>query len=192
MPDFEIVFGCTGNRARSPTAAAVIRESTRGLPLGVNSFGTLDLGDLPAIPEAVAAAGELGLDLTVHRARTLEGTNLEGADLVVGFERMHVMTAVVSAQANLERTFTLPELVDLLGAPCQYPTDVEPIERARIAIAAAHSRRPKDLALVGLPELADPLGQPQAEFERTARQVRNLTLRVAHVLFGPSVNGTGR
>jgi hypothetical protein len=39
---FEVVFVCTGNRFRSPLAAALFGRATAGLPVSVSSRGTLD------------------------------------------------------------------------------------------------------------------------------------------------------
>ena len=137
------------------------------------SLGTLDLGPEPALPEAVAIAEELGLDLSGHRARRLG--DLRGHDLVVGFERKHVMAAVVDAGAPVEKTFTLSELVDLLqdrgGSP-------------RERIAGAHAARPEDYRSRPLPEIRDPLGLPAPEQRAVARAVEKQASELASALFG--------
>ena len=113
-----VAFVCTGNRFRSPLAAALFESEAENLPVEVASLGTLDLGDEPALPEAVALAEGLGLDLTAHRARSVAELELGAYDLVLGFERKHVVASVVDAKAKIERTFTLPELLGLLrGVP---------------------------------------------------------------------------
>ena len=38
--ELQVVFVCTGNRFRSPLAAALFREATSGLPVDVRSMGT--------------------------------------------------------------------------------------------------------------------------------------------------------
>jgi len=50
---FRIDFVCTGNRFRSPLAAELLRRAIGGLPVEVASVGTLDLGPLSALPEAM-------------------------------------------------------------------------------------------------------------------------------------------
>src|SRR5437016_1605778 len=107
----EVVFLCTGNRFRSPIAAALFRKETNGLPVNVRSAGLLELGPMPALDEALTLAKTLGIDLRSHAARPLGSIDASGADLVVGFERMHVVSAVMDARVPLERAFTLPELV---------------------------------------------------------------------------------
>ncbi len=183
---FEAVFVCTGNRFRSPIADAVLRREVGDLPVHVHSLGTLDLGVVPALPEAVAEGARLRLDLAAHRARPVLGADLAAADLVVGFERMHVVTAVVDAAARIEHTYTLPELVELLEQLDQQ-AGLDPLERARWAIDRAAALRPRDPRTDSLPELADPLGGTPTVFRSTADRVHDLTVRLAAGLFGQSV-----
>src|SRR5581483_5665812 len=49
-----VSFVCTGNRARSPLAEALLRRQTEGLPVEVGSFGVLDAEGWPPLPEAAA------------------------------------------------------------------------------------------------------------------------------------------
>ena len=138
----------------------------------VTSQGTLDLGREPALPEAVAIAEELGLDLSGHRAHRLG--DLREHDLVVGFERKHVMAAVVDAGAPIEQTFTLPELVDLLHDRAGSP---------RERVAEAHAARPEDFRDRPLPEIRDPLGLPAPEQRAVARAVEEQAAALAGALF---------
>ena len=141
----------------------------------VSSLGTLDLGPVPALPEAVTVAGELGLDLTNHRAQQLG--DLRDRDLVVGFERKHVMAAVVDAGAAVERTFTLSELVELLLGLSSSPTD------ARERIAEAHATRPADFRNRPMTEIRDPLGLSAPEQRAVAQAVEVQVSELATALF---------
>jgi low molecular weight protein-tyrosine phosphatase len=179
---FKIVVVCTGNQFRSPLAEHVLRRATRGLPVDVRSVGVLDRDPVGALPEALDAARELGLDLSNHRTCVLTPEPLDGADLVIGFERAHVARAVVAGGAPLERTFTLPELVELLDSTPRVGAG-NPVDRARSAIAAVASTRP-DPRRSRVPELADPAGKSAAVFRRTAEQVNELSERLARRLFG--------
>src|SRR5205823_13150372 len=89
--ELRVAFVCTGNRFRSPLAAALLARETGSLPLRIDSLGTLDLGGRSALPEAIAIAEGYGLDLSGHQARALTSVDLKPFDLVLGFERMHVM-----------------------------------------------------------------------------------------------------
>jgi protein-tyrosine phosphatase len=179
---FRIVVVCTGNRFRSPLAEHVLRRAVEGLPVDVSSVGVLDLAGVEALPEALEAARELGLDLSAHRTRVLAPEPLEGADLVLGFERRHVARAVTAGGAPLERTFTLPELVELL-ASAPFVGEDEPVARARALVAAVAAERP-DPRRAAVPELGDPLGRSSSVQRETAEQVDELSRRVVTQLFG--------
>ena len=188
---FEIVVICSGNRFRSPLVAAYLRKATDGLPVRVGSAGTLDLGGLPALEGAAAAAAdELGLDLTDHVSRFVGNVPLDGADLVLGFERMHVTTAVVDCAAKRERTFTLPELVALL-AQWEPPQAADPLDRARLAIEQADRARGRDSTL-RVPEIADPIGTSAKAQRRTALELTDLGGRLVTELFGRPVERPDR
>ena len=76
--ELSVAFVCTGNRFRSPIAEALFVRDTEGLPVRTESLGTLDLGPRPAVPEAVALAETMGLDLSGHLARSLTGRRPRG------------------------------------------------------------------------------------------------------------------
>jgi len=58
--------------------------------LAVDSAGTLGIQGAPASPEAVEAMREIGIDLSGHRSKGLEGHMLKTADLVVVMDRHHL------------------------------------------------------------------------------------------------------
>jgi protein-tyrosine-phosphatase len=154
----------------------------------VTSFGTLELGPVPALPEAVKVAESYGLDLADHRARNIGGAGLEACDLVLGFERVHMAAAVVDGGARLERTFTLPELLHLLDATSEPPPQAETMERARARIQRAHAARPQDHR-AAVPEIADPLGKTSAAQRRIAEELRTLVTDLSRRLFCPGELG---
>jgi low molecular weight protein-tyrosine phosphatase len=178
---FQLVVLCTGNRFRSPLAEVLLRDLTEGLPVDVSSAGTLSLGEVPALPEAIEAATAMGLDLNPHRFRHFRNAALADADLVLGFERAHVATAVVDGAAKPERTFTVPELVELLRQV--EPRAHDPIDRAREAIALAHGARSARPPLLDLSELGDPYGRSQRVYRETAERVETLCEELAARLF---------
>lgn len=183
MADLQVAFVCTGNRFRSPLAAALLAREAAGLPVRIVSLGTLDLGSQPALPEAVALARELGLDLSAHASRNLAAVELEPFDLVLGFERMHVMASVVEAKARLEHTFTLPELVGLLRRLPGPPLPTDPVERALVRIRQAHAIRPPGFRNGPMPELGDPLGKTRQAQRQTAMELSDLVAELAVSLF---------
>ena len=179
-----VAFVCTGNRFRSPLAAALLDADTRGLPVQIASLGTLDLGREPALPEAIEIARSLGLDLSAHRARSIAGVDLGAYDLVLGFERKHLMASVVDANSAIERTFTLPELVELLQRIPGPPLPSDAVERARVRLRQAHLARPPGFRNAPMPELTDPLGKTIPAQQEIAREIAQLVSKLAHGLFG--------
>jgi protein-tyrosine phosphatase len=178
--DFDVVVICSGNRFRSPIAEAVLRRKAEGLPVCVRSFGTMDLPSGHALSEALELAPGYGLDLMAHRSRPLAGHDLNAADLVIGFEPIHVSTAVVSARAQREHTFLITELVAGLEASPPQPKNGV-VERARAAVREADEAR--KAAPGAAYEIADPIGGPSAGYRRTADEVYRLTSRLAELLF---------
>jgi protein-tyrosine phosphatase len=185
---FEVVFVCTGNRARSALAEAFLRRYSSGLRTEVSSAGTLDVGPLPVLADALDAGHRLGVDLTGHRARTLRDVDLSSADLVLGFEPLHVAAAVVDGGADPARAFLLGELVTLLEGVA---AEGDPVSRARAAIADADSRRlryrPAPNAVVG-----DPLGKPAKVMQQTAEEIDCLVRQLVLDLFGRDAPPTER
>jgi protein-tyrosine-phosphatase len=151
--------------------------------VAVASLGTLELGPVPALPEAVKIAEGYGLDLSGHRARNIAEIDLEAYDLVLGFEQMHVAAAVVDGGARLERTFTLPELLHLLEAIPEPPGQAEAMKRARARIQHAHAARPHDHRTKAVPEIADPIGKTLSAQRRTAEELRALVTDLLRRLF---------
>jgi protein-tyrosine phosphatase len=183
LSQLQVAFVCTGNRFRSPLAAALLAREADGLPLRIVSLGTLDIGSRPALPEAVAIADELGLDLSSHASRNLAKVELEPFDLVLGFERKHIKASVVDARARLERTFTLPELVGLLSRLPGPPLPTDPIERALVRIRQAHAARPQGFRDSPMPEVDDPLGKTLQAQRQTAAELSDLVSELAAGLF---------
>src|ERR1700759_5215204 len=79
---FSLLFVCSGNRFRSPLAAALGRRLTIGLRVEVASVGTLDLEGAAPLAEALTLGSGWGLDLSGHRSRVLTPARMAGADLV--------------------------------------------------------------------------------------------------------------
>jgi protein-tyrosine phosphatase len=177
---FSVVFICTGNRFRSPIAAAVFAAATVGAPVRVQSVGTIESSGAPVLPEALRAGSLYGLDLAAHRSQPLGAVKLHDADLVIGFERTHIARAVVDGGAPPERSFLAGELVNALERR-PFPDSDDVVERARNAVRLAANRRSD-----GSWAVADPLGGPPHVYEETADRVRGLALRLAQLLFGSS------
>lgn len=180
---FDVVFVCTGNRFRSPLAAAALAAACDQPRIHASSVGILDLGPVPALQEALELARSFELDLSSHRARSISQLDLAPLDLVLGFERSHVHAAVVDASAAVQRTFTLPELVLLLESLPELAAAGDRADSARARVNQAHEARPPNFRTAAVPEIVDPLGRSPREQRAVAEEVRRLVERLVQLLF---------
>ena len=88
-----ILFVCTGNICRSPTAEGVLRHLAReaGIEVHVESAGTGDWhAGNPPDERAQHHAKERGYDLSAQRARQVSAGDFEAFDLIVALDRGHL------------------------------------------------------------------------------------------------------
>lgn len=94
-PGAGVLFVCTGNICRSPTAEGVFRKLARqaGLldALRIDSAGTHDyhVGAAPD-PRAQAAARRRGYDLSKLRARMIEREDFDRFDFILAMDQDHL------------------------------------------------------------------------------------------------------
>jgi protein-tyrosine-phosphatase len=183
LETFSIAFVCTGNRFRSPLAAAFVRRLTLGLPVSTESYGTLRIEDAPPLPEAAEIAVWCGISLAEHRSRFLNNASLENVDLILGFEPAHVRQAVVDAQAPRERSFTLGDFVHLLPPYGAQPASADVVGRARSLVADAGQRHADSTGLES-GSIRDPFGGTWKVYRQTADEIRELAIDLVSRLFG--------
>ena len=140
MTDVSVLFVCTGNICRSPTAEGVLRHKLGGLGLaarvGVDSAG---LGDWhvsnPPDARAIARAAGRGYDLSALRARQFQRRDYDDFHLILGMDRGHMAAMTrnrpASAQAKLHLFLDFaPEPLRARDVPDPYYGDLGDYDRA--------------------------------------------------------------
>lgn len=119
-----LLFVCTGNTCRSPLAEAIARKAAiqRGrTDVEVSSAGTSAWPGAPASDGALLVGMERRLDLSAHRAQTLDSDLVRQSDLILvmgphhleraealgGAGKAHLLTAYASRGAS-ERPISDP------------------------------------------------------------------------------------
>lgn len=152
--------------------------------LRVTSAGTWARGDQPPTREAVAAAGERGVDIEGNRSTTFLPELADRADLVITMTEEHAEEVLDLAPEARAKTFTLKELVGLLD---ELPGADPAMSRAalldRIA-AADRMRRFPGVILTADMDVADPLGLSMEAYRATAWEIEGLIDRLVEGLAG--------
>jgi protein-tyrosine phosphatase len=152
-----------------------------GTAAAVRSAGT-DITLLPVSPEAVAAMGEWGVDISRHVPRPLTAGMVaeEGTDLVLGMAREHLRRVVLLDRSAWSRTFTVKELVRR-GGRAGRRRDDEPLDAWLERVG--EGRSPRDL--LGDDEaddVPDPYGRPLQAHRRVAAEFDGLVVELLALL----------
>jgi protein-tyrosine phosphatase len=184
----QVLLVCTGNICRSPMAEALLRSALHrhlgDAAPAVASAGTIARDGAPAMPEAVKAVAELGVDVSSHSARRLRPEDVRDADLIVGMAAEHLEDVQALVPEAESRTFTLKELVRLLE-------DTGPAVDATAsdgglagAVSDAHRRRTVSPAIPDEDDVMDPLGLSLHDYRVVASELEDLCERLASGLYG--------
>jgi protein-tyrosine phosphatase len=184
-----ILVVCTGNVCRSPIAEGMVRSilQTRfgDAAPSVASAGTAGWVGSAADPSSIAAAAELGLDISAHRARQLRADDVRSAELVLAMASEHRDAASRLFPETVGRIFTLKELVLLLEDLPEAPSSGRPEDVLAAQVSAAHASRFDAIRdWTRDQDVMDPLGMPPDAFRAVARDLDDWCKRLVDGLFG--------
>jgi len=159
---FGVLFVCTGNICRSPTAERMLRHRLRdrlgpAMPFTVTSAGTGALVGEPIFPDAARLLTRNGVDVGEFAARDLAKSMVESANVVLAMSREHRAATARMAPRTLPKLFTLREFARTLALHRdEWPTVADPLERATALLVLAQERRgrtgPVDPSLDDVPD----------------------------------------
>jgi protein-tyrosine phosphatase len=172
---FGVLFVCTGNICRSPTAEALARrelERYPGVPLQVSSAGSHALEGNPAASRSMLAASTRGASLERHFARELTRRRVRSAGLILCMAAEHRPFVLSYDRSAANRTFLLatfarvaPQWDWLAGSPAEL-----------VALAAEHAREQDG------DDIDDPLGHPTEAYAACAERLDGLVTPVIAAL----------
>jgi protein-tyrosine phosphatase len=133
-----VLFVCTGNICRSPTAEGVLRQLSKktGVPVHVESAGTHDyhVGS-PPDRRALRHAKNRGYDLSAQRARQLRKLDFDEFDVIVAMDRGHL--EILQAHCPPQHRAKLRMLVNGHDVPDPYYGGAEGFEQVLDMVEAA-------------------------------------------------------
>ena len=169
---------CTGNAARSPMAAAMLRALDTSQRLDVRSAGTLTVEGHPMGTRTRSALARHGLTDHAHRSRQFRATDAAEADLVVVMEPLHLHW--------MRRN--VPEAAPITGSLRRLARDLAPPQSG--SDARDLRQRVRAVGLEALPpepweEIVDPGAGEQDDFDRCSDELRLLVAELHHRLGRP-------
>ena len=118
-----ILFICTGNTCRSPMAEGILKDmgEKRNLDIRVSSAGIFAQKDGPIAENSIQALGEIGIDISHYRSKSLDEEMLKEADLILTMGHSHKQFIEEKYPSSEGKLYTLLEYVygfnDDIGDP---------------------------------------------------------------------------
>ena len=172
---FGVLFVCTGNICRSPTAEALARRELArypGAPVQLSSAGSHALEGNPAASRSMLAASTRGASLERHFARELTRRRVRSAGLILCMAAEHRPFVLSYDRSAAGRTFLLATFARvasqwewLAGSPAEL-----------VALAAEHAREQDG------DDIDDPPGHPAEAYAACAERLDGLVTPVIAAL----------
>jgi protein-tyrosine phosphatase len=181
---FSVLFVCTGNICRSPTAEALARrelERYPGVPIRVSSAGSHALEGNPAASRSMLAAATRGANLERHFARELTRRRVRAADLVLCMAAEHRPFVLSYDRGAANRTFLLATFARVASQWEWLATS--PAELVALAVEHGHEQEGDDID--------DPLGHPAEAYAACAERLDGLVMPVITALVKSMPVGAG-
>ncbi|MHA4848201.1 arsenate reductase/protein-tyrosine-phosphatase family protein [Rhodococcus sp. MSC1_016] len=160
-----VLFVCTGNVCRSPTAERLTLAFAEELgltDLTAESAGTRAMVGHPMEPTAAQVLEGLGGDPSGFTARRLTEDLAVDADLVLTMTERQREKVLAMAPEQLKKTFTLREAARLAVA-----ADAK-------SVADLAAARPKHRSADGPEDISDPIGQDEETFLAVGSEIADL------------------
>ncbi|MCV7177481.1 low molecular weight phosphatase family protein [Mycolicibacterium sphagni] len=171
-----ILFVCTGNICRSPTAerlAAAYAAQAGIQQLQLSSAGTRAVIGHAMHPEAAQVLETYGGDPSDFVARQLTPRIVSGADLVLTMTRAQRDIVLEQVPRQLRRTFTLAETSKLVTA--HGAKDVADLAALRPSLPSDHQL-----------DIADPIGLDSEFFSAVGAQIAEFLPSVLRLVSSPT------
>ena len=180
-----VIVVCTGNVCRSPIAEGLMRRATEhrtvGAPITVSSAGTAGWEGSPAMPEAVEAAAERGVDISGHVATRLRPGMPAVADLVLCMAAEHRDADRERRAAGRRQDLHVEGARPAPRGRRAGRGDARGEDRCRRRAPAPAPRQ----ASTEDEDIADPLGLPLDGYRAIASELDDWIVRLVPALFDP-------
>lgn len=185
-----VLFVCTGNICRSPSAEMLLRArlddllgpEAKQIEIGSAGLGTPGGWELDPPIDALLRSAGIG-DTEQFRSRRVDAAILADADLVLTGTKQHRLTIGAEFPDAYARTFTMREAARLLCRVDQAELPrLDLLERGRALITFLQRERGTRALTDEDLDVADPHGRRQAAYETMFSEVRGIVDVLTFVL----------